>query len=189
MACRGSAVRIRYSPPFVKKMREQSRVFDVSHTAGTHIEYARRMEHKKNKRKSDFLGQPLGTASHRLRKMIMFSMAQRLGEDACFKCGEKIESLEEFTIEHKQPWLHESIDLFFDLSNIAFSHTRCNRTDRPAAWKQQCFDPDRAWCRGCKKTLPRNEFYVNRTKKVGVQSDCKACHSRQSKDWPRRKQP
>jgi len=158
----------------------------VGHTAGTRVSHNSLMDYW-NKRKSDFLGQPLGTATHRLRKMIMFSMAKRLSEDQCFKCGEKIETLQEFSIEHKRPWLHESIHLFFDLANIAFSHARCNRTDRPVAWKQQCFDPKQAWCRGCKKALPRARFYVNRSKKTGIQSDCKDCHRLYASQWNRRR--
>lgn len=46
-------------------------------------------------------------------------MAQRLHEDVCLKCGRQIETVEEFTIDHKEPWLHVSVDLFFDTSNIA----------------------------------------------------------------------
>jgi hypothetical protein len=56
-----------------------------------------------NARKSAFLGMPHGTASNRLRKMIMFHLLEKLGENFCFSCRQKIESVDELTVEHKQP--------------------------------------------------------------------------------------
>jgi hypothetical protein len=50
----------------------------------------------------------------------MFDLLQRHGENICFRCGDKIESAAELSIEHKQPWLDVSAELFWDLSNIAF---------------------------------------------------------------------
>lgn len=68
------------------------------------------------------------TAAHKLRKSVMFDMVVRLGRDCCFRCGDKIETASELSIEHKTPW--ESADdpreTFFDLDNIAFSHLKCN---------------------------------------------------------------
>ena len=79
-----------------------------------------------NVTKSNFLGMPAGTAAARLRKKILFHLLQRLHEDVCFQCGKKIETAEELSIEHKLPWLHKDVALFWDLTNIAFSHSRCN---------------------------------------------------------------
>ena len=81
-----------------------------------------------NKKKLQQLGMPHGTASNRLKKMIMFRLLQEVGKDMCFQCGEKIESVEELSVEHKIPWLNSKnpVDLFFDLDNIAFSHLKCN---------------------------------------------------------------
>lgn len=73
-----------------------------------------------NQRKDATLGMPHGTANSRLRKNVLFSLLQKLGEDICFKCGRKIEKVEELSIEHKLPWEGRSADLFWDLSNIAF---------------------------------------------------------------------
>ena len=83
---------------------------------------------KNNRKKSEQLGMPLGTASGRLRKNVLFSLVQRLGEDICFQCGERIKSIDNFSIEHKVPYLDsdDPVGLFFDLENIAFSHLRCN---------------------------------------------------------------
>jgi hypothetical protein len=81
-----------------------------------------------NKIKNDLLGMPHGTASHQLRKKIMFNMAQRLGEDICFRCGKKIENIDYFSVEHKIPWqsAENPKETFFDLTNITFSHLNCN---------------------------------------------------------------
>jgi len=78
--------------------------------------------------KDKLLGMPHGTASNRLRKMILWRMVQELGEDNCFRCGQQIKDVDDLSIEHKEPW--QSADdpraVFFDLENIAFSHLRCN---------------------------------------------------------------
>ncbi len=77
-------------------------------------------------RKSKFLGMPYGTACHRLRLSIMFSLIVRCGENICFRCGREIENAKELSVEHKREWLNESPELFWDLSNISFSHRLCN---------------------------------------------------------------
>ena len=83
----------------------------------------------KNKdKKKEQLGVDPGTASHTLRKMVMFDMAKQLGLTKCYQCGEEIETVSEFSVEHKIPWLDSEnpSELFFDLNNIAFSHLSCN---------------------------------------------------------------
>lgn len=80
-------------------------------------------------RKAAQLGMPWGTATTKLRKMLLFRATQKLNEDICFKCGKKIETIGEFTIEHKKSWLHVDVRLFWDLENIAFSHSKCNLRD------------------------------------------------------------
>lgn len=81
-----------------------------------------------NKKKAEQLRMSFGAASNRLRKKILFSLIQEISKDACFQCGEKIETIDDFSIEHKVPWLDsdDPIGLYFDLSNIAFSHMKCN---------------------------------------------------------------
>jgi hypothetical protein len=44
-------------------------------------------------RKSAFLGIAHGTATNRLRKMVMFSLLEKHGENICFKCSEKIKTV------------------------------------------------------------------------------------------------
>ena len=50
------------------------------------------------------------------------------GKIFCYRCGKKIEQIEELSIEHKVPWLYadDPIGLYFNLDNIAFSHLKCN---------------------------------------------------------------
>ena len=92
----------------------------------------------------------MGTAAARLRKMLLFSLAQQLNLDICFKCGEQIKTVAEFTIEHKKPWLHVSAELFWDLANIAFSHAACNKPNRYRTGIFSKHGTVARWRRGCK---------------------------------------
>jgi hypothetical protein len=85
-----------------------------------------RYRYVENKNKEKQLGMALGTACHRLRMLIMFRLIQRLREDVCFKCKNKILSAKECSIEHKTDWQNNDTSLFWDLDNIAFSHRKCN---------------------------------------------------------------
>ena len=78
--------------------------------------------------KTTLLGMPHGTASARLLKSILFDLVATCGRDACHRCGEKITSVSEMSIEHIDPWQSHAdpVRAFFDLSNISFSHRRCN---------------------------------------------------------------
>lgn len=83
---------------------------------------------KGNNKKAEQLGMPYGTASNRLRKLILFKLLQECGKDTCYRCGKKIENPNELSIEHKINWLDSDnpVEIFFDLENIAFSHLSCN---------------------------------------------------------------
>jgi 5-methylcytosine-specific restriction endonuclease McrA len=83
-----------------------------------------------NLRKAAQLGMPISTASHRLKKRILFELARELGHDRCFHCQQYITDPEQLSIEHKVGWLYQDVPLFWDLTNIAFSHLRCNTTNR-----------------------------------------------------------
>jgi hypothetical protein len=103
-----------------------------------------------NEAKTIELGVPFGTACARLRKQVMFKLVQETGQDECHKCGLVIESVEELSIEHKEPWQGVSPDLFWDLDNIAFSHRRCNvrhsRHGTSSRYQHGCrCDECRAW--------------------------------------------
>jgi hypothetical protein len=82
-----------------------------------------------NEKKAAQLGMPFGTAQNRLRKLVLFNLLQRHGENTCFRCGDVIESVEVLSLEHKRPWLDAETSLFWDVENIGFSHLRCNVAD------------------------------------------------------------
>ena len=83
---------------------------------------------KRAKLTYEHLGVSYSTASYRLTRLMLFRFAQKLEMDSCFQCGEKIEKVEDLSIEHKVPWLYseDPIELFFSEENIAFSHMDCN---------------------------------------------------------------
>ena len=82
------------------------------------------------KRKLAQLGLAIGTASSRLRKRILFALVCELERNICYRCGRTISVVEELTVDHKEPWLDVSTDLFWDLANVAFSHSLCNTLAR-----------------------------------------------------------
>ncbi len=81
-----------------------------------------------NKKKSEQLGMAHGTAAGRLRKMVLWKYVTEAAANYCFQCGDIIDSIDELSIEHKEPWLDsdDPVGLYFDLNNIAFSHLTCN---------------------------------------------------------------
>jgi hypothetical protein len=90
---------------------------------------SRRISSKLSKeKKSALLGESYDGACYKLRKMIMFKMAQLLKMDICVRCGKKIEDVDDFTTEHITLWAKtaDPRKFFYDFNNIAFSHTSCN---------------------------------------------------------------
>ena len=81
---------------------------------------------KKKKKKQ--LGMDPGTAYHRLKKSVLFDFAKKLDLNWCYQCGAEINNIDLFTLEHKIPWLdsEDTVDLFFNLDNIEFSHSNSN---------------------------------------------------------------
>ena len=108
------------------------------------------MSYKKgNYRKKEQLGMHVGTASAILRKSLLFSMAKKLGMCTCFQCGNVIEGIDDFSIEHKVAWLDSNNpkELFFSLDNIAFSHLRCNSLARSRSGARK--ETDQVACKNC----------------------------------------
>jgi hypothetical protein len=131
-----------------------------------------------NARKSAFLGMPHGTASNRLRRMVMLHLLKKLGENICFKCSEQIEDVNDLSIEHKQPWEGVSVELFWSLDNIAFSHLRCNTPHRYVGGgvrKRKVGPEGTAWCVGCKGFRAAVDFSRNRSRWNGLQKYCNDC--------------
>ena len=132
-------------------------------------------------RKSAFLGMPFGTACNRLRKLILFDLLRKHGENVCFKCSQIIETPDELSIEHKRPWEGVSVELYWSLENIAFSHLRCNRNHRyegGGAQRRKVGSEGTAWCRNCKAFLSVSEFSRHRARWNGLQPWCDACYKR-----------
>jgi hypothetical protein len=138
-----------------------------------------------NKRKSEQLGMPHGTASARLRKLIFFNLVQKLGQDSCYHCRLKIGTADDLSVEHKRPWLGNDSSLFWDLENITFSHLSCNAraADRSkslplARMARRRVGPEgTAWCNVCKKFLPVGSFTINSNRWNGLQKACQACRA------------
>ena len=135
-------------------------------------------------RKSAFLGMPHGTATNRLRKLVLFDLLRRHNENVCFKCTSLIETADELSIEHKQPWEGRDVNLFWDLNNIAFSHLRCNT--------QHQYNPVRIfrasgtnWCSDCKDFKPVSEFNANNWHWTGYDTVCKTHKSQRNKNRQR----
>lgn len=77
--------------------------------------------------KSAQLGMPYGTAANRLRKRVLFNLAERLGVNVCATCHQRITEAEELTIAHKHRW-HDTPDgaaRFWDLENVVYIHRQC----------------------------------------------------------------
>lgn len=80
--------------------------------------------------KDNNLGIAWSTARSRLHKNIMFSLLKELNNNFCYRCGQKIENIDDFSVDHIIDWRYkekeEAEKLFFDLSNIKYSHLGCN---------------------------------------------------------------
>lgn len=128
-----------------------------------------------NIKKSATLGMPHGTAVGRLRKNILFHLLTKYGDNNCFKCGKKIDLVKDLSIEHKEPWEGISAELFWDLDNIAFSHSRCNLTHtRHGGTPKRIIGPEgTAWCGPHQKFEPVENFCRDSTRWNGFQSNCR----------------
>jgi hypothetical protein len=129
-----------------------------------------------NKRKSEQLGMPYGTAFNRLRKLVTFSLLQKHGENVCYVCRKEIATAEDLTIEHKVPWQDNDTALFWDLENIAFSHLKCNT---PHRWgmRRKVGPEGTSWCADCKKFREVEFFPRDRHRWNGYHNHCKDCLS------------
>lgn len=73
------------------------------------------------------LGMDKGTARNKLVSDILWELLKETNGTKCFVCNEEM-TRDTFSIEHIIPWANEpnAKDLFFNLSNISFSHLSCN---------------------------------------------------------------
>lgn len=137
-----------------------------------------------SKTKSDFLGESFGTARNRLQRQLLFKYVHLAGDDICYVCNKQIDCIEDFTVEHKEPWLHREngVRKFWDLDNIAFSHRDCNLPHIKGGTKLRKIGPEgTAWCSGCQDFLPVTEFAPHKSKWNGLQSLCKEHKKQENK--------
>ena len=134
--------------------------------------------------KAEQLGMPHGTATGRLRKAMMLLLLQRLDEDICFRCGECIRTAAELSMEHKKPWLYsdDPVKHFFDLGNIAFSHLRCNRSDRPSGPNRKQVPDGMRWCSGCQQPRDLSKFGSRSKGPRGCRGYCNECRAKRNWD-------
>lgn len=95
------------------------------------------------------LGMNPSTASNRLVKDLLFSLAVEAGHK-CFQCGGVL-TRDTFSIEHKTPWLHsdDPVKTYFDLGNIGFSHLSCNIGAARKVRNEEC-GTDTKYSSGCR---------------------------------------
>lgn len=81
---------------------------------------------------TDQLGISISTARNKLYKQVLFSLLKEIGKNICYRCGEPIETQDEFCLDHKVEWRYadDPKRLYFDYENISFSHQGCNSKER-----------------------------------------------------------
>lgn len=152
-------------------------LINFSMVCSIHTSATSNMSKTSNKKKSEQLGMPFGTAAARLRKLVLFHVLVRHEENLCFQCGDRIQSADELSIEHKKPWLDNSVELFWDLSNIAFSHNVCNTKAKRPRKRKLVHGTRWAYQQGCRcfecaeYNRKTTNFYRRRSK--GVRTPCR----------------
>ena len=139
---------------------------------------------KSTDKRHAFLGMPFGTAAAKLRKMVLFDLLKRHHENICVRCGKQIELIEELSLEHLKPWEDRDVALFWDINNIGFSHTRCNRPHQ----RSSRFIPDgQGWCSTCQTLQSSENFHQNASTKTGLSFECINCKTERNGNRDRSK--
>ncbi len=141
-----------------------------------------------NRKAVETLGMPQGTASNRLRKMLLFRQLKKHNENICVRCEKEIEIVDELSVEHIKPWEGISAELFWDLDNVAFSHMKCNIPHRylGGVGSRKIGPQGTSWCSVCEKFLPIGNFYEDKSRWQGRLSRCINCYAEARKDYPSR---
>ena len=71
-----------------------------------------------------------GKARNILTKNLLFHLICQFDANLCYRCREPIDSADDLHIDHKKNWRSSTkpVDDYFNPSNLAFSHPRCNTT-------------------------------------------------------------
>lgn len=102
---------------------------------------------KTNAKRAAELGMPVGTAHARLKRALLFRYIEMAGENACFRCGSPM-TVDDYSIDHKEPWIGGDLSLFWNLDNLAFSHAGCNA--RAARKKRSPHGAVNSYYAGCR---------------------------------------
>jgi hypothetical protein len=134
---------------------------------------AKRPESQKSYREQ--LGMPLGTATHKLRKMVILELLKQLKRSNCCRCKLPIQTAEEMSMDHIEPWRNLDVSKFWDVNNIGFSHKACNvphvyRNGHPV---RETSPQGFSWCSTCKEHKPITEFSKNKRRANGFANQCK----------------
>lgn len=129
-----------------------------------------------NRKAVETLGMPHGTAANRLRKMLLFRQLKKHNENTCIRCEKEIETVDELSVEHIKPWEGISAELFWDLDNIAFSHTRCNvpHVRKGGIGKRKIGEVGTSWCVPCQKFHSENEFSKDARAWNSLRASCRS---------------
>jgi hypothetical protein len=129
----------------------------------------------------------VSTAMNKLRTKVLFHLLKQHNNNTCFRCGKKINKADDLSIEHKKPWMyHPENDnrRFWHMSNIAFSHRKCNRPHVHGAIKTRKVGPkNTVWCGLCQKFWPYQKFHKDKNRWNGFRSLCKTCASIKQKQY------
>ena len=104
------------------------------------------------------LGQPTSTARSQLYKKVIWSLAEKCGENTCYRCGGEIDNPKDFSLDHVENWRYKdnAADLYFDLDNIRFSHNVCNSGSRDRRCKRSV--NNRCGLKGVEFRPERNKY-------------------------------
>jgi len=130
---------IEHKEPYLFSENAKELFFDLNNITFSHRK-CNCITHRKNLRSEDekglnaneinkkYLGMTYAAAKNTLFYDLLFIYTKKTNKDICFQCGEKINSKDELSVEHKIPYMYseEPKKIYFDLDNIAFSHRKCN---------------------------------------------------------------
>lgn len=90
-----------------------------------------------NEKYDTIIGSSYATLSKQGIKKFLFQLVKKCGLDNCVRCGQKIESSSELSIEHSIPYgrIEDPVEkekAFYDIKSIKFSHLLCNCSHRNA---------------------------------------------------------
>lgn len=83
--------------------------------------------HRYNQHVNSQLEEDRRTASHKLSRLITYSLLVETDRHTCCRCNKPL-SADTFSIDHMENWLNSKSprQLFFDIKNIDFSCKTCN---------------------------------------------------------------